>query len=53
LKYDGVNDDGNYSWLHIPPWPGDIVIDTDNKSIREVVKEMKRQIDLACPLLHT
>ena len=29
----------------IPPCPGDIVIDTDNKSIREVIEEMKIQID--------
>ena len=26
------------------PCLGDIVVDTDNKSIREIVKEMKREI---------
>ena len=36
----------SYYWLHLPPFPGDIVVDTDNKSIRDVAKEMKRQIDI-------
>ena len=46
-RHDKRGDQGetNYYWLHLPPCPGDIVIDTDNKSIREVVKEMKMQID--------
>ena len=46
-RHDRRGDKGetNYYWLHLPPCPGDIVIDTDNRSIREVVKEMKRQID--------
>ncbi len=35
----------NFYWLRLPPYPGDIVIDTDGKSIRETVKEMKRLID--------
>ena len=43
----GDNDETNYYWLHLPSFPGDIVIDTDNKRIREVVKEMKKQIDAA------
>ena len=41
----GDKDETYYYWLHLPPCPGDIVIDTDNKSIREVVKEMKVQIN--------
>ena len=46
-RHDKRGDKGetNYYWLRLPPCPGDIVIDTDNKSIREVVKEMKTQID--------
>lgn len=32
-------------WLRLPPYPGDIVIGTDGKGIREVVREMKRHID--------
>ena len=46
-RHDKRGDPGetNYYWLNLPPCPGDIVIDTDNKSIREVVKEMKMRID--------
>lgn len=46
-RHDKRGDKGeiNYFWLHLPSCPGDIVIDTDNKSIREIVKEMKKQID--------
>ena len=46
-RHDRRGDKGetNYFWLHLPPCPGDIVIDTDNKGIREVVKEMKKEID--------
>ena len=45
-RHDRRGDKGetNYHWLHLPPCPGDIVIDTDNKSVREVVSEMKRYI---------
>ena len=41
----GEKGETSYFWLHLPPYPGDIVIDTDNKHIREIVKEMKRQIN--------
>ena len=46
-RHDRRGDKGetNYYWLHLPPCPGDIVINTDNKHIREVVKEIKKQID--------
>ena len=46
-RHDKRGDKGetDYRWLRLPPYPGDIVIDTDDKSIREVVKEMKRHID--------
>lgn len=48
-RHDKRGDKGetNYFWLHLPPYSGDIVIDTDNKTIRDVVKEMKKQIDSA------
>ena len=48
-RHDRRGDQGetNYYWLHLPPCPGDIVMDTDNKSIREIVKEMKMRIDTA------
>lgn len=46
-RHDKRGDKGDtlYHWLSLPPGPGDIVIDTDNKSIREIVREMKRHID--------
>ena len=46
-RHDKRGDKGetDYRWLRLPPVLGDIVIDTDDKSIREVVKEMKRHID--------
>ena len=46
-RHDRRGDRGetNYYWLHLPPYPGDIVIDTDGKSIRETVREMKEYID--------
>ena len=46
-RHDRRGDRGetNYYWLHLPPCPGDIVIDTDNNPLREVVNEMKKEID--------
>ena len=45
-RHDKRGDQGetNYYWLRLPPYPGDIVIDTDDKSIRETVREMKKYI---------
>ncbi len=45
-RHDRRGDRGetNYYWLRLPPYPGDIVIDTDGKSIREIVREMKAHI---------
>ena len=45
-RHDKRGDPGetNDYWLKLPPCPGDIVIDTDNKSIREVAREMKQYI---------
>ena len=37
-------DETNYYWLHLPPCPGDTVIDTDDKGVREVVREMRAVI---------
>lgn len=46
-RHDQRGDKGNTSfrWLHLPPYPTDIVIDTDNKTIREIVREMKQRIN--------
>ena len=38
----------NYYWLHLPPCSGDIVIDTDDKRVQDVVREMKHYIDELC-----
>ena len=35
----------NFYWLHLPPYPSDIVIHTDGKTIREIAQELKRYID--------
>ena len=45
-RHDKRGDPGetNYFWLRLPPHPGDIVIDTNNKSVREIVREMKQYI---------
>ena len=46
-RHDRRGDKGetSFHWLHLPPCPGDIVIDTDGKTIREVAREMRRHID--------
>ena len=45
-RHDKRGDPGetNYYWLRLPPYSGDIVIDTDNKSVLEIVREMKQYI---------
>ena len=47
-RHDKRGDKGetNYYWLHLPPCPGDIVINTDNKYVRDIVREMKKHIDV-------
>ena len=32
-------------WLHLKPYEGDYVINTDNKSVQQIVDEMKIIID--------
>ena len=45
-RHDRRGDPGetNFYWLRLPPYPGDIVIETDDKSIRDIVREMKQYI---------
>ena len=45
-RHDKRGDRGetDFRWLRLPPGPEDIVIDTDSKSVREVVREMKQYI---------
>ena len=47
-RHDKRGDPGetNYYWLRLPPYPEDIVIDTDNKSVREIVREMKEYMSI-------
>ena len=46
-RHDRRGDPGetNYYWLRLPPCPGDIVVDTDGRRVRDIVGEMKRRID--------
>jgi len=34
-----------FNWLRMEPYPGDFVIDTDNKTIAQIVSEMKTVIN--------
>ena len=34
----------NFHWLHLPPYPTDIVINTDNKPVQEIAQELNRYI---------
>ena len=45
-RHDRRGDPGETSfyWLHLPPCPGDIVIDTDGKRVQAVVQEMKQHL---------
>lgn len=36
----------SFFWLHLEPYAGDYVINTDNKDVNQIVEEMKRIIDL-------
>ena len=49
-RHDRRGDKGemNYYWLNLPPCSGDIVIDTDDKRVQDVVREMKHYIDELC-----
>lgn len=39
-KKRGDNGEVSFYWLHLPPYPGDIVIDTDDKTIQNIVGEI-------------
>ncbi|MDO4739276.1 MAG: hypothetical protein Q4A66_01275 [Eubacteriales bacterium] len=40
----GDEGDTDFHWLHLPPYPTDIVINTDDKSVRETAQEINRYI---------
>lgn len=45
-RHDARGDEGdtNFHWLHLAPYPTDIVINTDDKSVREIAQELDRYI---------
>ena len=44
-KKRGDNNEVSFQWLRMEPHPGDYVINTDNKTIKQIVNEMKSIID--------
>ncbi len=46
-KKRGDKNECSFHWLHLEPYQGDYVISTDNKSVRQIVEEMKGMIDKA------
>ncbi len=44
-KKHGDKNECSFFWLHKEPHPGDYVINTDNKTVEQVVEEMKGIID--------
>ncbi len=41
----GDHNEVSFEWLRLAPYPNDYVINTDNKTISQIVSEMKRIID--------
>lgn len=46
-KKRGDTNECSFFWLHLEPHEGDYVIDTDNKSVQQIVDEMRGIIDSA------
>ena len=46
-KKRGDKNECSFFWLHLKPQEGDYVINTDNKSVRQIVDEMRIIIDNA------
>ena len=46
-RHNKRGDEGstNFHWLHLPPDPTDIIINTDHKSIEEIAQELKQYIN--------
>ncbi len=45
-KKRGDKNECSFYFLHLPPHEGDYVINTDNKSVQEIVDEMRRIIEV-------
>lgn len=45
-RHDARGDEGttNFHWLHLPPYPTDIVINTDDKTVSQVAREITQYI---------
>jgi len=43
-KNRGDNNEISYWWLSLEPYPGDYVINTDNKNVNQVIAEIKKII---------
>ena len=43
-KKRGDKNEVSYYWLRLGPYPGDHVINTDNKKVKEIIEEMKNII---------
>lgn len=44
-KNRGDQNECSFDWLHLEPYQGDYVINTDNKCVRQIVDEIKSVID--------
>ncbi len=44
-KKRGDENEVSYYWLRLKPYPGDIIIDIDNKTKQQVIQELKQIID--------
>ncbi len=40
-KKRGDNGEVSFYWLHLPPYPGDYIMDTDNKVVTQIVDEIR------------
>jgi len=41
----GDNNEVSYQWLRMDVYPGDYVIDTDNKTVKQIVEEIRTIVD--------
>ena len=44
-KKRGDQNECSFFWLHLKPYEGDYVINTDNKSVQQIVDEIKVIVD--------
>ena len=44
-KKRGDNTEVSFQWLRMNPYPGDYVIDTNNKTVTQIVNEIKEIVD--------